>query len=292
MHRTCIFLLLFIAFSNAQKAIDTFSITTLDSLFTSGLHKTAAFDTLAGPLPDTVKSGKNVFLVVGDIEVPINRTVVIYPGTIFLFKNFTGLHVQGKLIAHGTKDLPIIFSSENDRSCNPLTKLLPNPFDWNGIYVHPEGVGTELSFCKVLYSVYGIISETKFIKFEQITLKLNGKSNLTVEGKEVAGNDQPYSNFSPTKNVPSEAVPVQVVKDPFVAKREILRYGSLTIAMMATAGTLYCATMWNKSQNDLKQMNANDNSTRQKRDRYMFFSSASGLIAILGFAGFAWSFTF
>ena len=73
-----IFFILVFEISYAQKAVDSFSITTLDSLVTSvGPDKTSFFDTLAGPLPDTVKSSKKGFIVVGDIEVPVNKSVTI-----------------------------------------------------------------------------------------------------------------------------------------------------------------------------------------------------------------------
>ena len=104
MLRIGIIVLSLIAFSNAQKTTDSLSITTLDSLsHSTGPEKAAAFDTLSGPLSDTVKLPKDAYLVSGDIEVPINKTVIIAPGTVFLFKNFTGLHVQGKLLSAGNK---------------------------------------------------------------------------------------------------------------------------------------------------------------------------------------------
>ncbi|MGB7568116.1 MAG: hypothetical protein WBM07_09660 [Chitinivibrionales bacterium] len=298
-------MLFLIAFSNAQKTTDSLSITTLDSLsHSTGPEKAAAFDTLSGPLSDTVKLPKDAYLVSGDIEVPINKTVIIAPGTVFLFKNFTGLHVQGKLLAQGTKDLPIVFTSENDRSANKTTSLYPNPFDWNGVYIHPDGVGTIMTFCKVVYSVYGIVSETKFIKLDQVALRLNGKSNLVIEGKERTVEDKPYSYILSTRDVMAEGVPVKILKDPYAAKREILRYSSFLAALAGITGTIYCATIWKNSQNSLDQISTNDPAVlspinepqwyaaRDKRNRYIYYTSATSLLALLGFAGFAWSLTF
>jgi hypothetical protein len=236
--------------------------------------------------------------------VPANKTVIIGPGVVFLFKNFTGMHIQGKLLAQGTKDRPVIFTAENDRSVNKSTSLYPNPYDWNGVYIHPDGVGTTMTFCKVAYSVYGIISETKFIKLDPVILRLNGKSNLVIEGKEITVEDKPYSYSLSTKDIMLDGVPVKILKDPFAAKREILRYGSFLFALAGATGTAYCATTWNKSENDLKQMSTdykpvlkmnNESqwySTRDKRNRYLYYTSATGLLTLLGCAGFVWSFTF
>jgi hypothetical protein len=271
MRRIGIFILFLIAFSHAQKAPDSISIATLDSLATSLVPgRIITFDTLTGPLCDTIKVPKNTYLVIGDIEVPINKTVVINPGVIFLFKNFTGLHVLGKLIAQGTKDHPIIFTSENDRSCNKFTTLYPNPFDWNGVYIHPDGVETTLSFCKVLYSVYGIISETKFIRLDQITLKLNGKSNLKILGKEIEVTDKPYSQLIPVKEVAAITIPVKIPKNPLIAKREILRFSSITFALATTAAAAYFET----------------------RNKPKAYTASAGLLALAGYAGFVWSFYF
>jgi hypothetical protein len=288
-----------------QEAPDSIKSVSLDSTIKIPTpDKKGFFDTIVGPLADTIRPHKNPYLVIGDIEVPANKTVTIEPGAVFLFKNFTGLHVQGKLLAQGTKDLPVIFTAENDRSVNKLTSLYPNPYDWNGIYIHPDGVGATMTFCKVVYSVYGIVSETKFIKLDQVTLRLNGKSNLVIEGKERTVEDKPYSYILSTKDVMMEGVPVKILKDPFAAKREILRYGSFLIALAATAGTAYCATTWNRSQKDLNQISTDDRtilspleeslwySTRDKRNRYIYYTSATGLLAILGLGGFALSFTF
>ena len=197
-----------------------------------------------------------------------------------------------------------MFTSENDRSANKTTSLYPNPFDWNGVYIHPDGVGTIMTFCKVVYSVYGIVSETKFIKLDQVVLRLNGKSNLVIEGKERTVEDKPYSYILSTRDVMAEGVPVKILKDPYAAKREILRYSSFLAALAGITGTIYCATIWKNSQNSLDQISTNDPAVlspinepqwyaaRDKRNRYIYYTSATSLLALLGFAGFAWSLTF
>lgn len=264
----------------------------------------ALFDTIAGPLRERIKAKKTPYLVVGDIEVPVNKTVTIEPGVVFLFKNFTGMHVLGKLSAQGTKDAPIIFTSENDRSVNQATSLYPNPYDWNGIYIHADAVGTSMSFCKVLYSVYGIVSETKFIRLDPVILLFNGKSNLVIEGKPLPVADKPYSYVLSTKNLAAEGIPVKILADPAAPRRNTLRYVSLVIAMAATVGTVYYGTQWNNTQRDLTRMSTDDPSVlrqydesewislRNRRTNSMYGTGIGGVAAILGFAGFTWSFTF
>jgi hypothetical protein len=262
-----------------------------------------AFDTIAGPLPATVKKGKP-YLVVGDIEVPAGKTVSIEQGAVFLFKSFTGLHVQGKLVALGTRERSIVFTSENDRSVNPGSSLLPSPYDWNGIYIHADGLGTSMAFCKVMYTVYGIVSETKFIRLDPVMLRSNGKSNLVIEGKEQTVTDKPFSYVLTTKDAMIDGVPVKILKDPVAPKRNIVRYISLAGMVAGAAGGAYYGVQWKKNQDFLAQMSSDDPQklrehsgtdwaqTRDLRNKDIWYSSAGALVTVLGAAGLWWSFTF
>ena len=264
----------------------------------------AVFDTLAGPLPDTVRAGNRPYLVVGDIEVPVGKTVTIESGAVFLFKNFTGLHVQGKLVAQGTKEQPVVFTSENDRTRNSATQLYPNPYDWNGVYLHPDATGTIMSYCTVSYSVYGIVSETKFIRLDRVTFLQNGKSNLVVDGKAEAVTDAPYIYILSTVDVKAEGVPVKILSDPHAVRRNVVRYTGFAVLLGATAGSLYYGVQWKNTQADLTALSTDDQATlqgrtepewfslRDKRDRNQLYTLAGAAIAVIGLAGFCWTFTF
>jgi hypothetical protein len=262
------------------------------------------YDTIVGPLPDSIEAHQRPYLVVGDIEVPMHKTVTIEPGVVFLFKNFTGFQIQGKLLARGTKERPIIFTSENDRSVNSKTALYPNPYDWNGIYIHSNGVGTILSYCNVLYSVYGIASETKFIRLDPVTLRFNGKSNLVIEGKERKVTDQPYYYSLSTKDAIADGVSANFFRDPFAFKRGVVRYASFTLLIASIIGGIDSGLHYKEARNDLKALSTdnpailrnNDESNwfdlRDKRDRYAYYTCACGLASVLGLIGFSWSFSF
>ena len=53
-----------------------------------------AFAELAGDLPKEISADESPYLVVADIFVPAGKTVRVAPGTVFLFKNFTGCCIQ------------------------------------------------------------------------------------------------------------------------------------------------------------------------------------------------------
>ena len=253
-----------------------------------------SFEKIGGPLPDTVRAHKKPYLVVADIEVPVNKTVTIEKGVVFLFKAFTGMHVLGKIDAQGTNDAPVIFTSENDRLMGTKTSLRPVPYDWDGINVHESAVGSKMSFCNVKYSVYGIVSETRYIKLSPVSFSFNGKSDLVIEGKKQAVTDKPfwYNNFS------------KILIDPLAYKRKALRFGGLTVALAAGAGTVYYAMQWNKAQTYFSSISRDDplelynknypdwENAQTKRNNFRNTTVVSGALAVLGMIGVRWSFRF
>jgi hypothetical protein len=263
-----------------------------------------AYDTIAGPLPDTIFAHDRPYLVIGDIEVSANKTVAIEPGSVFLFKNFTGIHILGTLTAKGTKLRPIIFTSENDRLVNPASILYPNPYDWNGMYIYSSGVGSTLSNCNVFYSVYGIVSETKFIRLDAVCLRFNGKSNLVIEGKLLKVADKPYSYALSTKEAFAVGVPASLFKDPYSLKRGISRYFCYSLMMVSVIEGIESGLHYRKVRSDLKSKSSDNPSIlrtinesdwislRNERDAYLGYTGACGAAFLLGAIGFYWTFTF
>src|SRR5512133_2521359 len=137
------------------------------------------FTELSGDLTGTLTADKK-YHVVGDVYVPPGSSVSIEAGTVILFSEFTGLHVQGTLFARGSETQPIIFSSQHDSSVTG-SPVPPAPFDWNGIDIYESAVGSELFYCNVRYSVYGIRSQTDYCKINSSVFNNNGKSDFTIK---------------------------------------------------------------------------------------------------------------
>jgi len=262
-------------------------------------------DTIAGQLPDTVRAHIKPYLVSGDIEVPSGKTVIIEPGTTFLFKGLTGLHVQGKLLAQGSKERPIIFTSENDRGVDSSRSAYPNPYDWNGIYLHSDATGTVMQYCKVLYSVYGIVSETKYIRLDPIICLRNGKSNLVIDGKLKPVTDAPFRYVLSVSDVKAEGVPVRTLNDPYASRRSVMRYAGFAGLLAAGAGGAYFGEQWLQSQKDLTNFSGDDptaalrsgtdsqwHALQKKRNNQRNYSGICGAVAALSLISFVWSFRF
>jgi hypothetical protein len=66
--------------------------------------------TISGNLGDmTLDSAGNPFIVEKDITVPKGKSLTINEGCALIFKQFTGLTIQGSCTVNGTKDHPVVF---------------------------------------------------------------------------------------------------------------------------------------------------------------------------------------
>ena len=264
----------------------------------------AGFDTIAGDLPGVVVAKTKPYLVVSDIYVPQGKTVIMEAGAVFLFKSFTGLHVSGTLLAHGTKDKPVVFTSENDKEYNHASAIDPAPFDWNGIYLHEDAIGSQLSYCAVLYSVDGLSSLTKFIRLSPCLFLHNGRASLTIEGVLYAVTDQPYE-YALSANDPSlRGVPVAILKDPNASSRTILRYSGAAISLtgfimgivfsskLSTASHEFDAISGKERTNLAGNSSASWIETRNIKNKDLATLVAGLSVLIIGGIGIGWSFTF
>jgi hypothetical protein len=285
-------------------AQNTDTVNTVDRISKVEQSKSNSFDTLVGPLPKLLRNQGRPYLVTADIEVPADQTVSIEPGVVLLFRDFSGLHVQGKLIALGTRVSPIVLTSEFDTLYNKSSGNIPNPFDWNGVYIHSGGIGTSMEYCKIFYSVYGIKSDTKYIRIAPGLFKDNGKSSLTIDGKFMDTGEKPFTYELNMKDAATDGVPINILRDPLAPRRNIVRYVGLCALLGGLGSGGYFGWQAWKQEQDLKPLSsdASDNTRKNsnmawtnvhdQRNKYITYSAISGAAVLLGLTGFVWTFTF
>jgi len=265
--------------------------------------KAEAGDTLSGPLPGMLTADKSPYLALADLYVPQGQTVIIEPGVVILFTAFTGLKVQGTLLAKGTSDEPIVFTSGNDAVHNPVSTLKAAPYDWNGIQITEDGIGSHLAYCAIRYSVYGIVSMTRYIRIGPSVFEENGRADLTIAGHEHEVGNDPYEYNLATHpgSLPDSLI---VLRDPRARARAILRYSGMgVLAAGAVVGAVY-TYRFSQSSDELDALSATEpqnlatyssSDWKDARDR------AQGdrvgmiigyLIGVLGATGFGISFAF
>jgi hypothetical protein len=262
--------------------------------------RTRLFSTLVGDLPKSLLGEKGPYLITSDVYVPAGKTVTIEPGVVLLFKNFTGVHVQGTLNLHGTPEKPVIFTSENDRRFNLGAKLNPNPYDWNGIFIHDDAIGTDLQNFEISYSVYGINTLTKFIRITNGAFHDNGRANLTIEGLPQTVTAGQFSYSLSVKDATIDGVPVKILTDPDAAKRNTLRIGGLAVFLSGCAvGAIFTMQTdasqkkMNTVRNDLYNYQSSDFiSARTSRNANVALMTVGYTLGLVGAAGFYLSFRY
>jgi len=196
---------------------------------------TGAQTTISGNLGDmTLDSTGNPFIVEKDITVPKGKSLTIKEGCALLFKQFTGLTIQGTCTVNGTQEHPVVFTSMNDAMYNKTTAQEAGAFDWNGITVGKKSGPAVFNYADIRYSVYGIKSQNPGIVIRQSTFNHNGQFHFTINEKiQTIQDNQPYSfNDSPKAATaePTKAGPSQKLK--------IIRYSLLGVGAAGTVAGL------------------------------------------------------
>ena len=101
---------------------------------------------VSGPISsDTTWSPPNVYVIDTSFSVASGTTLTIEPGTIIKAKStwYGGPSIYGKLVAHGTSESPIIFTSQNGEING-----------WQGLYFK-QGSEGDFDFVDISYAGYG-----------------------------------------------------------------------------------------------------------------------------------------
>lgn len=137
--------------------------------------------TLSGKIGNmTIDESGNPYIIAGNITIPSGKTLTIGEGVILLFKPYTGLIIEGGLAVAGSAEKPVIFTTVNNAKYNSESKQIPNPFDWNGIFITQKAGLVKLSNFILEYSVYGIKSQKEDFVISNGLFNHNGQLHLTV----------------------------------------------------------------------------------------------------------------
>ncbi len=276
-----------------------------DSAPVAGSVLVEASDTLTGPLPKILYADQGPYFVLGDVIVPQGQTVIIEAGTVMLFNAFTGIKVLGTLLARGESDKPIVFTSVNDQAHNPASTIQAAPYDWNGIQVSSDGIGTHFAYCVIRYSVYGIASATRYVRIGPTLFQNNGRANLTIDGVEHQTGDTPYEyNSTAPLPVAGGADSLTLLPDPRAKPRTIIRYSSLGVTLLGAILSGVYTARFAQSNDRLDRLSGTDPSNltshtsaewesaydRARRDRGGMMWGY--VIGVVGAAGFTYTFFF
>jgi hypothetical protein len=269
---------------------------------------------LSGNLPEVLTLDKSPYLVEADVFVTPGTTVTIESGVVLLFSNFTGLHIQGTLYVKGVKDQPVVFTSRNDPYYNQVPGVNAAPYDWNGIDIYENAIGTTFDNTIIQFSVYGIRSQTEHIKIINSYFLQNGKSNLSVKSEtfEIGSNafsyNVPVNLAVPSTDIVKDSIsPSLQTQSPDKKKstlRSALRYSGLVLALGGIGAGVFQYQRYADAADKIKEISeTNDHNMltytssdwKKANQKYKDESAKLGLyggIGVVGLLSFVISFTF
>jgi len=258
---------------------------TASTLIGGDIHE-ITFEESAGP-----------FVVEQDALVPAGSKVVMQPGTVLLFKPFTGLRVDGELMVAGTAEKPVVFTSVHDSRYGQGTGQLPNAVDWNGVHLSPRCTGARLTRLHLMYSVYGLKSQIENPQLQDCVFEQNGQFHFTINDKIQYVQDKiPFSNVSGAPAA-GQAMPQSQAKpapDGWAPKVEetphglkAFRYVSLGTGLMGAGLGTYFAIKASRAADDRDALgtagsaDAWDKATQDYEDAVLGSSVSFGLGGLL-----------
>jgi hypothetical protein len=275
------------------------------------IDSTPTFTPLSGALPSLIKADNSPYVVETDIFVSPGTSVTIDSGVVLLFNNFTGLHVQGTLYAKGTKDKPIVFTSKNDSYYNPYAIINAAPYDWNGIDIYENAIGTYFDNCTVQFSVYGIRSQTEHFKISNSRFLQNGKTNISIKENILDVENAPFSYAATVSGSTPTAPAIPEITSPSTSPknrhheiRNILRYSGMVCALGGIATALFKIQDYTKAKDNFNTINQTSDYNKQTysskdwesahknlSNEVMILETCGG-VSLLGLVAFSISFTF
>ncbi len=253
---------------------------------------------LAGPLGGKLSRGASPYIVEADIVIPAGETVVIEKGVTIHFNNFTGLIIRGTLIAEGSSDDPVVFTSVHDGTDNEV----PAPYDWNGITIEEGGAGSLFRNCHIRYSLFGINSLTEFIVVDNCMFQKNGRADMTVKGVKYMAGTKPFSYLTYQKDGKTLIAYGTDVSDAKLL-RNIGRYGGAVLFVAGVMVGVIEARKFRQADRQLDELNNVEEhiqdpdiiskweKAKKDRDRHLSSMIFSFTFAGIGAAGMALSFT-
>ncbi|MBL0062306.1 MAG: right-handed parallel beta-helix repeat-containing protein [bacterium] len=127
------------------------------------------------------------YIITADYVIPEGVTVTVMEGTEIMVAGLNWIDVQGKIVATGSAEHPIIFTSANSA---------PDLGQWRGIKLHNPNEVSEFDHCIFTYGAY----------FETDTLSDRGRDAQNYKGMLAINNSSPRITRSVVTQIQNNAV--------------------------------------------------------------------------------------
>jgi len=134
---------------------------------------------------------KSPYIVKGNIRVPRGLVLEIEKGVIVKFAGDYRIAVNGALIANGSKEQPIVFTSlfDNEFAAMPsLKNKIPQPSDWQGVEFSEccDEYISVLNYCIIRYSDWAIRCDRTRPILTNIVLVDNARQSLIINNQQIS----------------------------------------------------------------------------------------------------------
>ena len=132
---------------------------------------------------DNLPEPLTAYVVIGNMNVPANKLLLIQPGAVVKFLGGQYLYIYGTLMARASEGSEIAFTSFKDDEYGGDTNAdgnasIPEPNDWG--YLYPNGAnssGSVIDYCIIRYGSYGI-----YCSGSDLTIRNSSISNSHNDG--------------------------------------------------------------------------------------------------------------
>jgi hypothetical protein len=126
--------------------------------------------------------GPGQYIVTEDIVIPPDKTLTLRSGTVLLFDGFFTFTVKGGLVAEGTEQNRIIFTSIKDEQYGGKS---PEAMDWNHIEIATSASSISLTNTSLFYTTDGIVSSKGDIKLMNVSVHKSGMNRISITGQDL-----------------------------------------------------------------------------------------------------------
>lgn len=120
---------------------------------------------------DTVLSGRKPYHIFDSLYVAEGATLSIEEGVRFYFRNGAGMRVDGRIVAHGTVDSPIVFRGDRTDDLVPGQPYDRVPGQWKGILLTSRSFDNHFDYCDIHSADYGIRCDSSAMESEKLRIE-------------------------------------------------------------------------------------------------------------------------
>ena len=134
---------------------------------------------------DTVLNSRRPYRVLDSLLVKEGATLTLEKGVRLFFHQGVDLVVEGRLLAQGTADEPVVMRGDRLDDMFPLQPYDRVPGQWGGIIFRENSYGNHLNYCDIHSGSFGLQCDSADVEREKLRFENSILHNITGKGLSV-----------------------------------------------------------------------------------------------------------